>query len=318
MKTPRMHMAARAAAAQWGPEVRRPARSRIWCPIAMLWRRPRRNRVMRVKSAALRERLTTFLTAPGHRPLMALDPGRRQRRVRIAADALTFRTRVQVPAVAGWPAALLGPKPPRHLSMGSPGSLRLRIGAPAVRVPASAPRVLSAAPAQRIDRAALVRSMARVWPQVFGRREFGSTWTPRSCLPARAAAVQLAPRSSDHAPALDRTVRRAAPPIAASHPPPPVHTGPHLLWRQRHTAPSSSPPDRRTDSEPAAPQVRTGAHGPAGPAPTVIAGAGHDIGAVRAASPAPALDAAFVDRLADDVLRRVERRVRIERERRGQ
>lgn len=31
----------------------------------------------------------------------------------------------------------------------------------------------------------------------------------------------------------------------------------------------------------------------------------------------PTLDAAFVDRLAEDVMRRVEKRVRVERERRG-
>jgi hypothetical protein len=34
-------------------------------------------------------------------------------------------------------------------------------------------------------------------------------------------------------------------------------------------------------------------------------------------APPPVYDAAFVERLAEDVMRRVERRVRIERERRG-
>jgi hypothetical protein len=38
---------------------------------------------------------------------------------------------------------------------------------------------------------------------------------------------------------------------------------------------------------------------------------------VAAARPAPPLDKAMVDRIAEDVIGRVERRIRIERERRG-
>jgi hypothetical protein len=37
----------------------------------------------------------------------------------------------------------------------------------------------------------------------------------------------------------------------------------------------------------------------------------------RVAPPPPALDRAAIDRLADDVMQRIERRIRIERERRG-
>jgi hypothetical protein len=92
---------------------------------------------------------------------------------------------------------------------------------------------------------------------------------------------------------------------------------PDLVWRQAARASGQASPE---------PHGAIGAPGPRGAAAVQRSAAVRETASPIAfaataprstASTAPAYDAAFVDRLAEDVMRRVERRVRIERERRG-
>ena len=82
-----------------------------------------------------------------------------------------------------------------------------------------------------------------------------------------------------------------------------------LVWRRAEGSAVAAPP-RSSLAAMSAPTVRSSA--------AAEPEARHPAGQVAAVAPAPApLEPAVLDRLADDVIRRVERRARIERERRG-
>jgi len=90
---------------------------------------------------------------------------------------------------------------------------------------------------------------------------------------------------------------------------------PELVWRAAPSAIATAV-ERRAN-------VASDAVAGTGPSHAIAGDAGvpHDVRAALAPTLAPAssnvLDPALIDRLADDVIRRVERRVRIDRERRG-
>jgi hypothetical protein len=78
---------------------------------------------------------------------------------------------------------------------------------------------------------------------------------------------------------------------------------PELAWRVREPAPMAAPGPAQAEPVPTR-------HTHAGTEPD-------DVPAVRTALRSQPLDPAYVDRLADDVIRRIDHRLRIERERRG-
>jgi hypothetical protein len=141
---------------------------------------------------------------------------------------------------------------------------------------------------------------------------------------ARLPATPASPSRDRARPALDRRAERvradrpalvrASPDGAAAR-----RATPDLVWRQaaRASGSASASPE---------PHDGIGTSGSRGTGAVQRSSAARETAAAVAvagaapcstAATAPAYDAAFVDRLAEDVMRRVERRVRIERERRG-
>jgi hypothetical protein len=107
-----------------------------------------------------------------------------------------------------------------------------------------------------------------------------------------------------------RRVAASAPEPAAPLKPAPRHL--ELIWRRPSEASSESV---RRPREVAAPPPAQGHAVPAAVQKELDPGA--PPGRAAVSQTVMKLDPALVDRLADDVIRRVERRVRIERERRG-
>jgi hypothetical protein len=113
-----------------------------------------------------------------------------------------------------------------------------------------------------------------------------------------------------HASVPAELARRAPSPRAANTPFTSATPPAMLEWRrQAQGGPSAPEPTQWIQGDMPASLARHGAHsGAAAPAP---------LPAAAIAPVFPALDPAAADRLAEDVVRRVERRLRIERERRG-
>ncbi len=116
------------------------------------------------------------------------------------------------------------------------------------------------------------------------------------------------------APAPALRLRRAAHAAHTESPRKPVplsgsSVSPQLVWRK-----AAAPAD--SGNSPAHEEPRT-LPGFARPAPSVGTAHSTDAQVASQRTAAAALDPAMVDRLADDVIRRMERRIRIERERRG-
>jgi hypothetical protein len=107
----------------------------------------------------------------------------------------------------------------------------------------------------------------------------------------------------------------AATPRSNPRPTPPVRAdrSPELVWRRARRSPDDAPSEGR---HPDLPSSSTRASARSVPTP---AAANEAPGRAEraAATSVTNLDPALLDRLTDDVIRRVERRVRIERERRG-
>jgi hypothetical protein len=127
---------------------------------------------------------------------------------------------------------------------------------------------------------------------------------------ATARAVRPAMLTMAHVPRprpqqVNAAVRTAAPP--ASH-------RQTLIWQQP-APPAASPPDAEADT--ASSSAAGKAAGMPPPVQTVAARTASTTQQLREALGTKLLDGAFTERLADDVMRRVEKRMRIERERRG-
>jgi hypothetical protein len=172
--------------------------------------------------------------------------------------------------------------------------------------------------ARRIDRVYTVTTTNVAAPPA--RRTLESPSTPSTVAMSRAPEVALpAPHPRHRAPLTLATPPKESRAAAAAQPagnkPLRALTAPpSLVWRQP-PAPASEEAEERADldsNSPSAPS-RTGASVPTSAAaiPATMPQQ------VREAVRANLLDGAVAERLADDVIRRVEKRLRIERERRG-
>jgi hypothetical protein len=170
---------------------------------------------------------------------------------------------------------------------------------------------------RRVDRVHSFRTTnvampsAERMPEAVVARPVTSARAPEAVLPAqprRRAAMTLATPT--------RESRAAAPTQAPSKPMrSPAATTP-LVWR-KSTSPAREPVDEQSIAESDSTAARARSNSPAPissagpPAPAITAQQAREV--LRA----NLLDSTVADRLADDVIRRVEKRMRIERERRG-
>lgn len=215
------------------------------------------------------------------------------------------------PAVAGPAQAVRAPAPaagPRVASAGASaanrapvprnardaGDIRLPVGRPGAMARGSSAHATGSAGARAAPHAPALAAVPMRHPMPQRARP----GTQRARLPGQPACApgEAAPRLPS--PRAATTTFTAAPPPAM------------LKWRRHaQVGPSAPGPRQSVQGDVPAPLARYGAdRGAAAPAPLSAAG----IVPVIAA-----LDSAAADRLAEDVVRRVERRLRIERERRG-
>ena len=139
-------------------------------------------------------------------------------------------------------------------------------------------------------------------------------WSARAALVAPGLAPSAAP------PRLAwRVAELVAGPLPALRRPVPaprrIHSAPPaMVWR----APRSTPgPALASPVSPAPPATMPSAAGQAVDSPFLPGAPARRSGPAGAAAPATALDPGVAERLAQDVMRRIERNLRIERERRG-
>jgi len=138
----------------------------------------------------------------------------------------------------------------------------------------------------------------------------------RRRIPDTGEARRLERRRETPAPLAFLRSRGEMPPRFSAEPasrwpsPPPVRT-PELIWRKPEKVAAEAEPERMGEnvSRASAPSSRPSFHNP----PQQLAWHTQSATAARSI----VLDGATVDRLAEDVIRRVERHIRIERERRG-
>lgn len=186
----------------------------------------------------------------------------------------------------------------------------------------AAPAMVNRAPTRQPGAAALPGATQEIVP---GRLRAGLRAPPRPALPMRHTMLhrahpgtQRTRLAAQHASVPAQLVRRLPSQRAATRPTIAAIAPAMLEWRsQAHGGPSAPGPTQWSQGDVAAPLARYVADSAtAMPASRTAPGITANI-APGIASAFPALDSAAADRLAEDVVRRVERRLRIERERRG-
>lgn len=308
----RFTFAARAAAAKFESRRRGPAATGMALPVALRWRRAIAS-APGTRAGYVVERPTAIFFSPRihlHFSTRCIGPVAGRPAFRYALERASSKAARRQPQVKTWR--------PMERAVALP-RLMLQPVATLVQV-----AVAEATSTQRSELAAGGRRPALPHPLERAERQASSS-TAVTARPAAARARRIDPEGL--ASSVSRVVRReldlrvsrsyeitryAAPRRReASRPPVSLARSPELVWRSPARVAGDVPLEN----------VRTGSLAPRTTARTITATEpGRDVTAStpRAhANPLTALDARFVDRLTDDVIRRVERRVRIERERRG-
>jgi hypothetical protein len=318
---PRMVLLARLAVARWtegAPRVGTARSTQTWRAITLLWRRVRSSRMGPTLSPRAAICVTT---AANSRRLQVVTRWTEVSRV------LRIETRgLARPAMARRVAPESRVELPRHM----PPIAYQVAQAETRRMPATlqylatTPMALHARPRQALGRIR-VREAKRVMlerPPILvlpakasSRRETEPAAVRKPLLQVermKHRAIQTLGRAANR----QESRRPLAIPIGPDRPLSKPST-PDLVWRKVSAASVSAPRDQieresTPDGAGAAVLHRSAALRESAKAPLATPTAAHTIVAAPSA-----YDAAFVDRLAEDVMRRVERRVRIERERRG-
>ncbi len=323
MKPPRMHLAARLAAARWaagGRGSRASSGGRGWSAVALRWRRVRRSHGLPSTRTGRAAGPMTGSVLPRPWPLvLRLPTVERIGRVEPGRQMTATGARSEVRGSR----ALL---PPPRLRIAAPVAAAVFHRAPVARRAEPEPTRRHAATggaAGRILAGDRERSVVQRPAVAMRRAPAMHRSAPAAAMAAARLPAMPAGLSRDRArPALDRRAEcaRADRPALVHASPDRVaarRATPDLMWRQAARASGSAAPE---------PHDGIGASGRQSGGAVQRSSIARETAApiaVSAAAPrstvasAPAYDAAFVDRLAEDVMRRVERRVRIERERRG-
>jgi len=276
-----------------------------WRPLALRWRRPRRA----TATTLVRDRISPPGAPVPHREVrLVLAPGiERIVRDRLSVASATRRIhsqqheRERLVLSSHWKRALMQVAVHRDGSGVRTWRRRNELRAQTVESRRSRPQAgASAVSLPRTTRAALRSS-----PPV-AARDFAPVHRLHAMRSMRGSATE--PTTSTR-----RSADGSAPPLLPAATIAALQRTVQLVWRQQVargeatavTARDLAPAMRESVSPQAGSRARNASPGPAHTAPP------------PAPAAMPRLDAAFVDRLAEDVIRRVEKRARVERERRG-
>jgi len=325
-----------AASRRWPRTAGAAAGGRPWPPraIGLIWRvRPRRAETPPAPAAAGRaaapgpsvhERIHTRVETHHLHSLERQVAGAPPASTPAAAGpVVSLQSRhLHVRVLHAPPGAAALPRP----SPVQPTPMRLRTPIREVAVRRPPPSVRRAEPAAAAALAAPRPRLrvARQWPGAAVRpAPSASQVQPAAAAPRRLRATPPTPRRVERqaaAPELMLAPERAAPrgrgparapaPLPAAAAPEGAVIRPPLVWRARPPAATAAPLGAEIATVEPGPAARAPGGGAAEPPAAAAAARGRP-------APLPALDPAFTARLAEDVMRRIERSLRIERERRG-